>query len=168
MMLCLYQRITGGYLVAVFVGDNTANVPITATSIDGHDPEQLRTLIALSCPGIGQRCVYHFSLTVMIVPLIPRVGQLALTRCFYAEAGNVFLVIPLFVTGYISRFGVAGLNRNLYLGIFNITANSTDTVPVEGMLVLARQMRILTAISAVVPMVGGIPIPRRHRPFGMA
>ena len=99
----------------------------------------------------------------MIVPLIPCIGQFALTRRFYAEAGDVSLVIVLIRTGYKGGFRVTGLDQDLDLRILHVTANGTASIPVKGVLALACEMHVVTAVSAVVPVVGGIPIPCRHR-----
>jgi hypothetical protein len=103
----------------------------------------------------------------MIVPCVPCVGQLALARRLYAEAGNITVVIVLIWAGHKSSFGVAGLDKNLDFRILHITANGTDTIPIEGMLASVGKMRIVITINAFVPVVGRIPIPRRRRSDGM-
>jgi hypothetical protein len=104
---------------------------------------------------------------MMIVSLIPSVGQFALTCRLYAESGNVSLIIVLIRTSHKGGFGVAGLDENLDFRILHITANGTDTIPIEGMLASVGKMRIVITINAFVPVVGRIPIPRRRRSDGM-
>ena len=166
-MLCLHQSIPSGHFVAVCVGDDTADVPITAAGISGNDPVDLGPLKALSVLGIAQSGVHHFTETVMIVSIVPSVGQFTLACCFYAKTGNVFLIIALLNAGHIGRLGVAGLDNDLDFRILHVTANGTDVVPVEGVLTLAGQMGVITAVSATVPMVGGIPIPGGNGSNGM-
>ena len=167
VMPCLHQCVSGGHLVAVCVADDTTNVPIVVTSIGGDQPIDLGSLKALSVHGVGQRGVLDRAEPMMIIAAVPSIGQFALTRRSYTEAGHVLLVVILIRTGHQRGFGVAGLDEDLDLRILHITANSTDAVPVEGVLTLAGQMDVITAVSATVPMVGGIPVPGGNGSDGM-
>lgn len=167
MMPCLHQCVSGGYLVAVDITDYTTDVPIVVTSIGGDQPIDLGSLKALSVHGVGQRGILDRAEPMMIIAAVPSIGQFALTRRSYTEAGNVSLIIVLICTGHQCGFGVAGLDEDLDFRILHVTANSTHAVPVEGMLATVGEMRILITVNAFVPMVGRIPIPRRSGSDGM-
>ena len=161
VMLCLHQRIPGSHLVAVYIGDDTADVPFPAAGIGWNQPVDFTALKVLSLLRVSQRCVYHLSKTVMIVPLVPGIGQFALARRLYAEAGNITVVIVLIRAGHKSSFGVARLDDDLDLRVAHITANGTYAVCVKGMRALTREMTVLIAVNASVPVVCTVPIPCR-------